>query len=78
MGDFVPLHADKPGMISPRDVSTKHYRAVQSCGPFEAGAEFSAWAWGEAFAWIHGKISGPICKNGEIADWLKAGLLERA
>lgn len=67
--------ADTPGLISPRDVATRIYRAVSACGPFNAGDKFEAWPYGETFAMISGK--GPVCSNSDLAEWMKAGQIEQ-
>ncbi len=66
-------NADNPGSLSPTDVATRTYRVEVACGPFEVGEKFEAWPYGEVFAMISTK--GPVCRNAELVEWVKAGKL---
>ena len=42
---------------------------------YASGDEFRAWPYGETFAHVQGR--GPICKLGELRDWVADGTIER-
>ena len=68
-----------PGSLSPRNTDTVSYRILKELPKPEVGAVgalFTAWPQGEVFACVSGLGLGAV-KNGEIADWLSAGLIER-
>ena len=69
-----------PGIISPRNIDTRRYRVVQPL-PNEhmpkVGEILETWPQGERFAFVTGAGLGR-CTNGDIAEWLESGLLEKA
>jgi hypothetical protein len=68
------------GGFPTRNVDTVHYRVARELPPgnpleLKVGDAFSTWPIGEVLAHVYGR--GPITTNATIAEWEKAGIIER-